>query len=253
MTRSNQILLSVVALGAAIAAFYFMVLSPKREEVAKLDTQIVAKEAEVEQARLTLAGYEEAKSSYKRNYATLARLGKAVPSDDDVRSMLVQLDAAAKDTGVNFRKIEVGAGSVAGSAPGGTTDATATATGELAPAPGAIQVGAGFSALPFAFAFDGSFFDLSEFFARLERFVTVRNDEIGVTGRLLRLESVQIQPAQAGFPLMEAQINAASYLVPPPEPVGSAAPTGAAGEATQAAAAGGAPSTTTATATGVSP
>ena len=35
MTRSNKILLSVVALGAAIAAFYFFVLAPKRDEVAK--------------------------------------------------------------------------------------------------------------------------------------------------------------------------------------------------------------------------
>ena len=110
MTRSNKILLSVVALGAAIAAFYFFVLAPKREEVAKLDTDIAAQEAEVEQARLTLAGYEEAKKTYKSNYATLARLGKAVPADDDVRSLMVQLEATADRSGVNFEKIELGSG-----------------------------------------------------------------------------------------------------------------------------------------------
>ena len=92
MTRTNKILLSVVALGAAIAAFYFFVLAPKREEVAKLDEDIAGQQAAVEQARLTLAGYEEAKKTYKRNYATLARLGKAVPTDDDVTSMMVQLE-----------------------------------------------------------------------------------------------------------------------------------------------------------------
>ena len=78
MTRSNKILLSVVALGAAIAAFYFFVLSPKRAEVAKLDTDIAGQQAAVEQARLQLASYEEAKKTYKKNYATLARLGKAL-------------------------------------------------------------------------------------------------------------------------------------------------------------------------------
>ena len=75
MTRSNKILLSVVALGAAIAAFYFFVLAPKRDVVAKLDTDIAAQKAEIEQARLTLSGYEDARAGYKRNYATLARLG----------------------------------------------------------------------------------------------------------------------------------------------------------------------------------
>ena len=113
MTRTNKILLSVVALGAAIAAFYFFVLAPKREEVAKLDTEIAAKEAEIEQARLTLAGYEQAKESYKRNYATLARLGKAVPADDDVRSLLVQLESTADRSGVTSRRSSSAAASAA--------------------------------------------------------------------------------------------------------------------------------------------
>ena len=133
MTRSNKILLSVVALGAAIAAFYFFVLAPKREEVAKLDTDIAAQEAAVEQARLTLAGYEEAKKTYKRNYATLARLGKAVPTDDDVTSMMVQLEATADRSGVNFEKIELGSG-VGG--------ATADRRGD-APADGPARLGSG--------------------------------------------------------------------------------------------------------------
>ena len=104
MTRSNKILLSVVALGAAIAAFYFLVLAPKREEVAKLDKDIATQEAEIEQARLTLAGYEAGARSYKKNYATLARLGKAVPADDDVRSLLVQLESTADRSGVDLRE-----------------------------------------------------------------------------------------------------------------------------------------------------
>ena len=226
MTRTNKLLLALVAIGAATAAFWFLVLSPKREEVTKLDTEIAAKTAEIEQARVTLAGYGQAKAGYKRNYTTLARLGKAVPADDDVRSLLVQIEATADRSGVDFEKIELGAGLAAAEGAPAQTETTEPATGELAAAPGAVPVAGGvLSAMPFSFSFSGSYFDLSAFLARLEHFVTVQNDRLDATGRLLRLESVALQPASTGFPTMTAEINAATYLVPPVEAVpGAAAP-----------------------------
>jgi Tfp pilus assembly protein PilO len=244
VTRSNKILLSVVALGAAIAAFYFFVLSPEREQLAKLDTDIAAQEAAVEQARLTLAGYEEAKKTYKRNYATLARLGKAVPTDDDVTSMMVQLESTADRSGVNFDKIELGT-----SLGGGSPQTAATpAEGQLASAPGTVPVAGGvLSAMPFSFGFTGSYFDLTAFFARLEHFVREKNEKLDSTGRLLRLESVTIAPAVAGFPDMQAQITAATYIVPPVQGVTeSAAPSTGQNVGTTP---GTTPSTTTASAT----
>lgn len=222
MTRSNKILLSVVALGAAIAAFYFFVLSPKREEVAKLDTDIAAQKAEIEQARLTLAGYVEAKKTYKKNYATLARLGKAVPADDDVRSLMVQLESTADRSGVTFEKIEM-ANNLGGETT--TTDAATPAAGQLAAAPGTVPVAGGvLSAMPFSFSFTGSYFDLTAFFARLEHFVSLNNAKLDSTGRLMRLESISITPSSVGFPDMLAEINAATYLVPPVQGVDAGAP-----------------------------
>ena len=220
MTRSNKLLLSVVALGAAIAAFYFFALSPKREQVAQLDTDIAAQKAEIEQARLTLAGYEQAKKSYKKNYATLARLGKAVPADDDVRSLMVQLESTAVRSGVTFEKIEM-----ANNLGGETTDTSAPAAGELAAAPGTVPVAGGvLSAMPFSFSFTGSYFDLTAFFARLEHFVSLNNAKLDSTGRLMRLESISIAPSSLGFPDMLAEINAATYLVPPVQGVEGGAP-----------------------------
>jgi hypothetical protein len=243
MTRTNKILLALVATVGAACAFYFLALAPKREEIAKLDADIAAKSAEVEQARATLATYEQAKASYKSNYATLARLGKAVPPDDDVRSLLVQLESAADRSGVDFAKIELGS-SGSGGAP--SSDANAAAgQGELAQAPGTVPVAGGaLSAMPFNFTFTGGFFDLSSFFARLEHFVSLNNKRLDATGRLLRLESVQITPAPTGFPQMQAEIAAATYLVPPVQGVSGTAPsTPQAAGTTQAT-----PSTTTASA-----
>ena len=108
--------------------------------------------------------------------------------------------------------------------------------------------------MPFTFSFRGTFANLSQFFARMERFVTLRNKQMNVTGRLLRLETLDLQVDTAGFPNIRAQIGASSYLVPETQgltagatPQGPAATTPA---ATPAPAGGPAVPTTPATVTG---
>jgi len=100
--RSPKILIPAVAAVAVVAAFYFLVLSPKRDEATTLDGQIATQQQQIDQSKALLASYKDAKSRYKENYATVARLGKAVPADDDVRSLLVQLNSAAVKSGVTF-------------------------------------------------------------------------------------------------------------------------------------------------------
>ncbi len=200
---------------AALAAFWFLALAPKRDEIAKLDKKISAKKTALASAEQTLGGYEAARKNYSGNYATVVRLGKAVPDDDDSRSLLVQLDSAAQGTGVDFRTIQVG-GTGATASAAATAVAGTTTEGATAPPPGAVTVGtAGFSAMPFTFAFEGHFGNLSEFFSRLERFVTLRNERMNVSGRLLRLESIDMKVEQDGFPEIRAEIGASSYIVPP--------------------------------------
>jgi Tfp pilus assembly protein PilO len=230
MTRTNRILLAVVAVTAAVAAYYFLVLAPKRAEASRLDGEVAAKQAEVAQSKQTLVTYEKARAGYKANYATLVRLGKAVPADDDVRSMMVQLQQAAAHSGVDFEKIELASGFAGSTAAAPSADETKPAAGELASAPGAVPVAGGaLSAMPFSFTFNGSFFDLSSFLARVEHFVTERNKRLNATGRLLRLETLTIAPGPKGFPTMQAQIGAATYIVPPVEAVGGTAqPSGSA-------------------------
>ncbi len=208
MTKNKTLLIAVVAAAAATAAFWFLALSPKREEAAALKTKIATKQAEVKTAEQTLASYQSSKSNYGKNYASVVRLGKAVPDDDDVRSLLVQIDAEAGGTNVDFRTVSIGGSSASAAA--------SDAAGDAVPlAPGAVAVGpAGFSALPFSFSFRGTYANLSQFFARMERFVTLRNEQLNVTGRLLRLETIDLQIDAEGFPNIRAQIGASSYLVP---------------------------------------
>jgi hypothetical protein len=249
VTRSPKILIPALAAVAAIAAFYFLALSPKRDESARLDGEIATKQSQLDQARAQAASYEHARANHRENYTTLTRLGKAVPADDDVRSLLVQLNDAAERSKVDFHAITVGGGSSAtdGAKPG-------TASG-LAPAPGTVPVGsAGFSAMPFSFGFEGSFFRLSDFFNRVEDFVTVTNKDIDVTGRLLLLGSISVAPKDNDLRHMTAQIGAASYLVPPAQGIEGATPASPTGAAPGAAPQDGGASvtpTTSATITGV--
>jgi hypothetical protein len=220
VSQTNKLLLGVVAAIVATAAFWFLALTPKREEAAKLDSDIAAQQTLLDQSTAQIASYKTAKGDYKANYTTMVRLGKAVPADDDVRSLLVQINDAAARSKVQFRAIAIGEGA---SAP---TDPNATSTpGTLAVAPGTVPVGsAGFSAMPFTFGFDGSFFRLSDFFNRLEDFVTVTNKDVDVTGRLLLLGSISLSVEQGDLNRLKAQIGAASYLAPTAASVKAAAP-----------------------------
>jgi hypothetical protein len=217
VTRRNSLLLVAVAVVAAVGAYWMLVLSPKRQEVTRLDKQITAKQSALSDAEAQVAEFENARRSYRANYAMVARLGKAVPVDDDVRSLMVQVNAAAGRAGVDFHKISVGGAAAAPAAPAGPTGA-APGTASTPP-PGAATVGtAGFSTMPFSFNFKGSFSELGKFFSRIDRFVALRNGSLDVTGRLLLLNSITLTPdTQKGFPTLTAEVSANSYLLPPTE------------------------------------
>ncbi len=198
MSRTLRILIvAVLALGA-VGGYWKLVLAPKRAQVAELDKQVAFQQAQLVQTQNLIASYQGAKDQYKTNYATVARLGKAVPTTDDTRSLVVQLDAAAKRSNVDFDSINVNGG--------GSGDGTAVA-------PGAVNAGA-FSAMPFSFSFTGDFSTLGDFFSRLERFVSLRDDQIKVNGRLLRVESINLTAGTDGWPGLSAQVGASSYIVP---------------------------------------
>lgn len=226
-----QILVAVGALAGVLAAYWFFALAPKRDEIATLDSRIAAKQAETQQAEATFARYEAARHAYARNYATVVRLGKAVPADDDVRSLLIQLNASAKRAKIDFSSIELqSVGSTSStSAQAATTD--------------------GFTTLPFSFSFEGRYFRLADFFAQLDRYVQVRGDAIGVTGRLLHIDTFTLKPKDDAAAQLQADVHATSYELPSSQSVTAGATAQApAATATPTPSSGGGSSTTTASA-----
>jgi hypothetical protein len=209
VNRTYRILIAVVLCGAAVGGYYKFLLAPKRQQAADLQEQVVVTQAQVEQTRATLASYKKSAKTYRENYATVVRLGKAVPADDDTRSLLVQLDTAAKRSAVSFSNIDLQQSGSSGSA--GSVAQSAPATGPVVP--GAIA-GGSFSTMPFSFAFAGDFEGLSNFFGRVNRFVTVKGEKIQVNGRLLRIDRIKVTPGEGGWPALQAEIGASTYLLP---------------------------------------
>lgn len=217
MSRTFRILIAAVLAVAAVGGYWKLVLAPKRAEAAKLEQQLTSAQADLASAQGTIATYRKAQHAYPVNYATDVHLGKAVPADDDSRSLLVQLDAAAKHSGVDFTTIDVGQSGGSSSTP------TTSSTGGASLPPGAVSAGS-YSELPFSLSFDGDFAGLSNFFGRLERFVTVSRGSIGINGRLLRISTIDIEPGDGGWPAITAKLGATAYIVPAADGLSSATP-----------------------------
>jgi hypothetical protein len=98
--------------------------------------------------------------------------------------------------------------------------------------------------MPFSFSFEGSFFRLSDFLTRIERYIKPRGSAVDVNGRLLLVDGIALNAAAAGFPRMKASIAATAYLLPASQGLfGGASPAGPSA-ATQTPVAGGTGATT---------
>ncbi|HYV15424.1 MAG TPA: hypothetical protein VE972_05350 [Conexibacter sp.] len=253
MTGRDRLMIIVVLIAVVVAGGWFLVLAPQRDEASGLAGQIASQRKDRDSALADLASGLAAKRSYAHDYATVARLGTAVPDDDNVASLLYQVQSAANASHVDFRSLKVGQSSGAPAPPPPapvTTDATGAPATQLVTAtlpPGAAVGTAGFPTMPFSFEFDGSFFRLSDFMGRLQRFLVVRNRKLAVSGRFMTLDGIAFNAAPKGFPKIKASVAATTYLVPASQGLTNGAT--ASGPATAAAA----PATTSTGGTSAAP
>jgi hypothetical protein len=156
MTRRDTYIVTVIAALAAVAAFWLLALAPKREKLSALDKDVASAQQSLDQAKQEKVKFAQDQVAFPHLYASLGRLGKAVPADEDVPSLLVQLNHAAAKANVNFHTVELkmdladkieqaaadsSASASAGAAPAGAPageagQATPPAGGEAAPAGG---------------------------------------------------------------------------------------------------------------------
>ena len=129
--RDRKIILVLVPI-VILLGYWFMVLAPKRTESQKVTQELTKAQAARDAAEQQVAQLNAAKASFATDYATVIRLGKAVPTSLDMPSLLVQLDRSARGTGIEIDDFKPGA--PGGSSSGGASSASTPPGGGNNPA-----------------------------------------------------------------------------------------------------------------------
>jgi type II secretory pathway pseudopilin PulG len=230
VTARDRTVLIVVGLLALLGGFWFLAISPKRKEASEVTTQVAAAQTRLDLAQASAASADAARKQYSADYATVARLGKAVPVDDDMPSLVYQLSHTAKVNHVDFRGIKLTGSSTPAAAPVGAAAAVASANGTtpassstpaatVAPElpPGATVGTAGFPTMPFTFNFSGTYVHMQRFLKAINGLTSVQGKNINVTGRLLTVDGVALKAGPNGFPDVDATVAVTAFLLPADE------------------------------------
>lgn len=233
MTSTNRLIAAILLIAALGAAFWMLALSPKREEVGKLDKKVSALKSSLAQHRAEVAQGLEARKEFSVDYQQLVVLGKAVPGDDDTASLMVELNRIAKHAEVRFDEFTL-APAEGAEVPAETTEAgSASAEGTPASEPisptevaastlplGATIGPAGLAVMPYTLSFRGNFFQLAGFIKGLDSLVKTANANVAVDGRLITIDGFTlVADSNSGFPMLEATFGVTTYLTPPSQGV----------------------------------
>jgi Tfp pilus assembly protein PilO len=237
MNSTNRAVAVGVAFVVLAFVFWTQLLSPKREEAKQLEAQVGQLQASLATHQVEIAEGEAAKREFSTEYQRLVVVGKAVPGDDDIASLLVQVNRLAGKADGSFRDIQLsaeGGGEEAAAAPpaaaGGEPASATEVTASLLPL-GASIGPAGLAVMPYSVTFNGNFSEIANFIKGLDSLVDTKDEEVIVDGRLVTVDGFSLQAdPDKGFPALQASFALTTYLTPPGEGVtGGASPESPAG------------------------
>ena len=173
---------AVLLLVVAVAGYVFAI-RPKRDELAKLDVELATVQAQIV-AATRLAGTSEGEDATAAiRVADLVRIAKAMPDALDMPGIILELNIAASEAGVEFTSIE----------------------------PGSPAVANGYTTVPINLTFEGSYYELTELLFELRNLVTVRDGALDADGRLFTIAAINLQEGTGGFPQVKAALTVSAY------------------------------------------
>jgi type IV pilus assembly protein PilO len=169
------------ALVIVLAVSYMILIRPKRAESGRLDAEIAELESKIAAgAKQATAGKEP---EVRINVADLFRLAKAMPDEEDMPGIILEVNSIASSAGIEFLAIQPQPAVAAGSR----------------------------RALPITLTFEGNYYDLTDFLYRLRTLVTVKDGTLHTSGRLYTLDALDMHEAKTGFPHIEAVLTVSAY------------------------------------------
>jgi Tfp pilus assembly protein PilO len=183
---------------------YFVVVSPKRSRASDLEGEIATAQTELGQLQAERARIA---AQPKVSVRELKRLRKAMPNETNMPGLMRQIGSVARQTGISFDSIT----------------------------PSEPVAASGYQKLPISLVFQGNFFELKRFLARMRKLVRVGNERVRVDGRLLTVDAIDFAEGSKQFPQIQATLTANAFVYGAPE---AAAPPPAPAPPADAAAAG---------------
>lgn len=160
MSRRNIYILSGLLLIIILVAYWFLLLSPLRTNIADMEAQIETEQSLLVQNQARLAMLEQIKADAQRNEARLIELAKMVPQRTEIPSLLLQIQDLATESGIEFMTITPG---------------------------DPVQAGM-YEIVPLTMQFVGTFFDVNDFMYRAEQMAAG-------PGRMLAVKSLSLTPS----------------------------------------------------------
>ncbi len=237
--RANERMIFVgLAVVAVAVGFYLVLLGPKREKAGELKDQINQLNGSITSAQQEAAYGEQARQDFPKYYGRMVVLGKAVPSESDTASLLVQINSLSRQAHVALGGISLTAGGSSSAtesaattsttpatppstsssptqaaqaaaateststtaSPTATTSAPATESAASTLPIGSIVGPAGLPTLPYSLKLQGSYFDIANFIGKIDSLVKPVDggEQLSPDGRLLTLNGFSLQVAGTG-------------------------------------------------------
>jgi type IV pilus assembly protein PilO len=187
--RGKEIyIITAVVAAVLIVAWYFLLFSPKQRELSDLDQQVQSAQSELTASQAQVVQLEAYKKTAPQSRAEIVRLGKMLPVAEGVPGLIIELTKTAEASGVDV--VSIARGTTSQGSPFGIQSLT-------------LQVA-------------GRYFDVEDYLYRLEEYVAFRNASFRVTGRLLQVTTLQMQPmsgaASGTSPELSVTVGLNAYL-----------------------------------------
>ncbi|GAB4283820.1 MAG: hypothetical protein Kow0067_05240 [Coriobacteriia bacterium] len=188
LSSQNQLIIAGVVLVLITVVVVMLGIMPLFQEASDLDSRIADAETQINSAKALLARRQSAKARAAANQLELMRIANQVPEAPELPSLIVDLQDAANEAGLEFVQVSVGD-------------------------PGAPTPEASYSEVPIEVILEGDWTDTIEFLRRLDALMR------GVRVQNGTCRYVAIEDAEAGTSdeFIETTLLVKAYFATPTE------------------------------------
>ena len=180
LSPRGMLAIAIVAPLVLIVAGWMMLVGPQRSKASQAAVAVAAAQTQYDTQKAAIA---HAPKQQPIRVADIFRLIKAMPDQQNMSDIILELNQVAVESGISFDSI----------------------------VPGQLTGGAGYQAQQIQLTFSGSFYGLADFLYRLRNLVSVHKGTLQATGRLFSVQQLAFTEGKPAFPQITAQLTLDAY------------------------------------------